>query len=102
MNVPNEFTVEEVEALYIYAWEKGIKGVTIYRDGCARSGILISNKTQKSNLDRIDELQEEIKQLADTQFKEDPDTCPICSGTNMIHSGGCSECPDCGYSPCSI
>ena len=102
VNVPNEFTIEEVEALYIYAWEKGIKGVTIYRDGCARSGILISNKTQKSNLDRIDELQEEIKQLADTQFKEDPDTCPICSGTNMIHSGGCSECPDCGYSPCSI
>ena len=102
VNVPNEFTVEEVEALYMYAWEKGIKGATIYRDGCARSGILISNKTQKSKLDRIDELQEEIKELADSQFKEDPDTCPICSGKNMIHSGGCSECPDCGYSPCSI
>ena len=102
VNVPNEFTVEEVEALYIYAWEKGIKGATIYRDGCARSGILISNKAQKSKLDRIDELQEEIKELADSQFKEDPDTCPICSGKNMIHSGGCSECPDCGYSPCSI
>lgn len=102
VNVPNEFTVEEVESLYIYAWEKGIKGATIYRDGCARSGILISNKAQKSKLDRIDELQEEIKELADSQFKEDPDTCPICSGKNMIHSGGCSECPDCGYSPCSI
>ena len=27
VNVPNEFTVEEVEDLYIYAWEKGLKGI---------------------------------------------------------------------------
>lgn len=27
VNVPNEFTVEEVEDMYMYAWEKGIKGM---------------------------------------------------------------------------
>lgn len=43
VNVPNEFTVEEVEDLYMYAWEKGLKGVTIYRDGCARGGILTTD-----------------------------------------------------------
>ena len=47
VNVPNEFTVDQVEGLYEYAWEKGLKGVTIYRDGCARSGILISNSSEK-------------------------------------------------------
>lgn len=46
VNVPNNFTVEEIEKLYLYAWEKGLKGVTIFRDGCARAGIL-STETKK-------------------------------------------------------
>lgn len=100
VNVPNEFSVEDVEALYLHAWERGLKGITIYRDGCARSGILITNK-KKSNSDKIDELQEEIRQLAEEQLKEDPDTCPMCGG-KLNHSGGCSECQECGYSPCSV
>jgi ribonucleoside-diphosphate reductase alpha chain len=101
VNVPNEFTVEEVEELYIYAWKKGLKGVTIYRDGCARDGILISNKAKMSKLERIQRLQEELNQLIVEHLKEDPNVCPMCGGT-MIHSGGCSECQDCGYSPCSV
>lgn len=101
VNVPNEFTVEEVEKLYIYAWKKGLKGITIYRDGCAREGILISNKAQSSKLDKIEKLQKELNDLVSEQLKEDPDTCPMCGGT-MIHSGGCKECQDCGYSPCSV
>lgn len=40
VNVPNHFTVEETENLYLYAYEKGLKGVTIFRDGCKRTGIL--------------------------------------------------------------
>ena len=100
VNVPNDFTVEEVEDLYMYAWKKGLKGITIYRDGCARSGILISDKP-KSKLDRIDELQNEINELVAEQLLIDPNTCPMCGG-ELIHSGGCSECQDCGYSPCSI
>ena len=101
VNVPNEFTVEDVEGLYMYAWEEGIKGITIYRDGCARSGILITDKAEKTNLDKIDELQSEIDSLAQAQLLEDPDTCPMCGG-HLNHSGGCAECQDCGYSPCSI
>ncbi|MEW8973896.1 MAG: adenosylcobalamin-dependent ribonucleoside-diphosphate reductase [Tissierellaceae bacterium] len=100
VNVPNDFTVEEVEDLYMYAWKRGLKGITIYRDGCARSGILISDEP-KSKLDRIDELQGEINKLVVEQLLIDPDTCPMCGG-ELIHSGGCSECQDCGYSPCSI
>ena len=40
VNVPNGFTVEETEGLYMYAYEKGLKGITIFRDGCKRIGIL--------------------------------------------------------------
>ena len=46
VNVPNDFTVEQVEDLYMRAWEKGLKGVTIYRDGCKRSGILTTDSTK--------------------------------------------------------
>lgn len=49
VNVPNNFTVDEVEKLYMYAWEKGLKGVTIYRDGCKRSGILTTDNTKNNN-----------------------------------------------------
>lgn len=58
INVDNDFTIEEVEDLYMYAWEKGLKGVTIYRDGCKRSGILTTN--DKDNKDN-ETTQEELK-----------------------------------------
>lgn len=40
VNVPHEFTLEDTEKLYLYAYEKGLKGITIFRDGCKRVGIL--------------------------------------------------------------
>jgi len=50
INLPNETTVEDVEKLYMLAWEKGLKGVTIYRDGCSRGGILTTNKKEKPSI----------------------------------------------------
>lgn len=47
VNVPNSFTVKDTEDLYLYAWEKGLKGVTIFRDGCKRTGILTTDNKKK-------------------------------------------------------
>lgn len=49
VNVPNDFTVNETEKLYEYAWEKGLKGITIYRTGCAREGILTFDTPKEEN-----------------------------------------------------
>lgn len=46
INVPSNFTLEETEQLYLYAWERGLKGVTIYRDG-SRDPILFTEETKK-------------------------------------------------------
>ena len=46
VNVPESFTVEETESLYMYAFEQGLKGITIFRDGCKRIGILNTKETK--------------------------------------------------------
>lgn len=64
VNLPNEATVDDVKEIYMSAWEKGLKGITVFRAGCARTSILTSSeekerehKTSKmsdtSNLDVI-------------------------------------------------
>ncbi|WP_320798206.1 hypothetical protein [Peptostreptococcus porci] len=47
VNLPNEATVEDVYNIYTYAWKQGLKGITIYRSGCKREGILITNNENK-------------------------------------------------------
>lgn len=58
VNLPKDTTVEEVEELYKYAWEKGCKGLTIFREGCARTAILNSGS-------------EEVKEEAEEERKLD-------------------------------
>ena len=48
-NLPESTTEEEVSKLYLEAWKLGLKGLTVYRDGC-RDGILT---TKKSGLNLI-------------------------------------------------
>lgn len=40
VNLPHKTTVEQVADLYMEAWRQGLKGVTIWRDGCQRQAIL--------------------------------------------------------------
>lgn len=44
VNVPHQFTIDETKALYQYAWESGLKGITIFRDKCKRIGILTTDE----------------------------------------------------------
>lgn len=50
VNVPNSFTVEETESLYMYAFDCGLKGITIFRDGCKRIGILNTKESEEKKI----------------------------------------------------
>jgi ribonucleoside-diphosphate reductase alpha chain len=45
VNLPNSATVDDVKDLYMYAWKQGLKGITVFRDGCKRLGILTTDNT---------------------------------------------------------
>lgn len=47
VNLPNSVTNEEVGDIYFKAWEMGLKGITVYRDG-SRSGVLITDTSANS------------------------------------------------------
>jgi ribonucleoside-diphosphate reductase alpha chain len=92
VNLPEETTIEDIMSIYMMAWEEGLKGITVFRNNCFRTGILLteSPKTQQT--------QQEIK---NTNLEEEEDKCPICGG-KLKHTGGCTECEDCGWSACSV
>ena len=54
-NLPNEATEQDVYDVYMEAWKKGCKGVTIYRAGCAREGILTTEPSKKEESNLISE-----------------------------------------------
>lgn len=78
VNLPHETSIEDIKQLFIFAWESGLKGITVYRAGCAREGILV-NKDGK---------------------KDESNICPEC-GEELQHVEGCVTCMNCGYSKCS-
>lgn len=87
MNVPNQFTVEEIEKLYMYAYDNGLKGITIFRDGCKRTGILNTENEPKP----VD-LEENLEH-------GDKTACPDC-GEPLVFEGGCTVCKSCGWGKC--
>lgn len=98
VNLPNSATVEDCESLFISAWERGLKGVTIYRDGCKRSGILtLDNDDVEPNDDAEVEIQLSNSYAHDSKFQ----TCPECGEPIEVIQGACAICMNCGSSPCS-
>lgn len=56
VNLKEDATVEDVFDVYMEAWIHGCKGITVYRDNCKRSGILMTTKEE----DNSDEVNMEI------------------------------------------
>ena len=49
VNLPNSATIEDVKNIYLNAWKCGLKGITVYRAGCKREGVLVSEEDTTGN-----------------------------------------------------
>lgn len=79
INLPQEATVEDVENIYTLAHEKYLKGVTIYRSGCKREGVLVVDDQSVDN---------------DTSVENSPEKCDFNCGTEGIPRGVVLEADD--------
>ncbi len=75
VNLPESTTPEEVKAIYLYGAEKGVKGLTIYRNNCERAGVLTvdnekEEKEKVSNLTPIERAKSMLK-FGDTILVDD-------------------------------
>ena len=92
-------TLKDVYDIYVNAWKNNLKGITIYRDGCKRSGILVNEKPKENKKDKSYEEVIKEEKVNDTEIEEF--VCPECGNKAVIPTGGCGICLQCGYSKCN-
>ncbi len=123
-NLPNSADVEDVMNIYVTAWEKGLKGATVFRDRCAKIGILAGINEATEDLNpaespqfNIDEVWTNLKTnkvkeyqthvvIEDAEYKPkrfEKELCPICKSV-LIKKEGCIQCSnnECDYEKCAI
>ena len=56
INLPYEATVDDIKQIYLEGWKNGLKGVTVYREGSAKGGILTSQDSDsKEHTEHIEQ-----------------------------------------------
>ncbi|MFA5134333.1 MAG: vitamin B12-dependent ribonucleotide reductase [Patescibacteria group bacterium] len=118
VNFAHDATAADIEQVYMLAFKHGCKGVTIYRDRSRESQVLnigkVNHKEQKKSFSySYDAIRngatEREAEPAETEAKEKvPVTaghgikiCPDCKSAMEVKEG-CSTCPNCGFSACSL
>jgi len=96
INLPNHSRVEDVVKVFMSAWEAGCKGITIYRDS-SRSVQVLNVGYGKSENPKVKILKLKVK----SKDQKKSDKCPQC-GQTMLKTEGCSTCPSCAFSLCSV
>lgn len=74
-NLPGTATVDDVAQVYMEAWRRGLKGVTVYVDGSRHKQVLTAEQPQEA--------------------------CPSCGG-ELVREEGCVHCSSCEYGKCSL
>ncbi|MFA6827478.1 MAG: vitamin B12-dependent ribonucleotide reductase, partial [Bacilli bacterium] len=112
VNAPKDYTVEDVEKLYMRLYKGNAKGGTVYVDGSRDTQVLTLKK--EDDLPKQVELQDlgieiEEKTVKKEQYDVNPpssksnrnigvevgDICPLCNEGIVENIGGCNTCTNC-------
>ncbi|WLR49615.1 adenosylcobalamin-dependent ribonucleoside-diphosphate reductase (plasmid) [Halobacillus litoralis] len=85
VNAPKDHSQDQVDTLYRLAYEKGLKGVTYYRDGSRYEQIL--------SVGEEDGAEEETEE----QWE-----CGSCGSKKFHMVENCKQCAECGMQACSL
>ena len=85
VNLPNSATVEDVENLYMAAWKNGLKGMTIFRDGCERAAVLTTGNKKEEKSIEVEENKNEVARGVVVPTSDDV------IGLKKKLSGGCGS-----------
>jgi ribonucleoside-diphosphate reductase alpha chain len=63
-NFPNEASKDDVREAYMRAYDKGVKGMTVYRDGTRDTQVMQTNKDNElTDMDKVDMLSEIVEEF---------------------------------------
>lgn len=123
-NLPNNASVQDVMDIYTTAWKKGLKGATVFRDRCAKIGILAGINAETKDLNPgtppkmhveetwVNKVTQKKKEyvthviIENSEYKPEKmerELCPMCKSV-LIKKQGCIQCSNdlCDYEKCSI
>jgi len=122
-NLSNDTGVKDITDIYLTAWRHSLKGATVFRDNCAKIGILTGKDKDKDRNPgtpptitleeswlnkKTGETKEyvnilEISMSGAKSNKIEKERCPVC-GDILVKQSGCTKCrnPECVYEKCAI
>lgn len=112
VNAPRGFSVDQVADVYMYLYQHGAKGGTVYVDGSRDTQVLSLSEEDSSFLSPTEEEKAPVEMVIQAQNKsvepaielpaeapvmgyEVGNTCGICQVGILVEAGGCVTCNNC-------
>jgi ribonucleoside-diphosphate reductase alpha chain len=91
VNFPNQARPEDVERVYLLAYELGVKGVTIYRDGSRQEQVLNIGEVKRKGAEAGEAVQMELGPQGTAVMPVRPSRSPVLRGETREKVTGCGS-----------
>jgi ribonucleoside-diphosphate reductase alpha chain len=101
VNLPEDATVSDIGACFKTAFELGLKGVTVFREGSKRGTVTVGrDKSLTADASAKAFNRRSINSWPDELYIEYGQTCGACGEPSLERAEGCLVCKHCGAAGC--